>query len=251
MLRLMKLELRQNRLKPYIFGTLVITFVLILLTYSFALLPRLPADNDLENMVMELVGQLFGNYQNIISIICILSMFCFSVLSSTMLSKLVIADYTGKRANLLFSYPFDRRLVFMAKIQLVSLFTVVAMLFCNSLVFGVFFIAESIYSLISGNGLNAVLIIDTLKATMIFAVISVAIGLISLFFGFDKKSVPAMMIPTYILATIFSNVFGSTMLISKSLKHSFLHIVLAAIALVIGLQLIARLAQKVNGMEAV
>lgn len=251
MLKLMKLELRQNRMKTYLLATIAIAAVLVGFAYLFAGLPHLPTDNELEEVVMELVARLFGNYENIVSITSILSMFCFGVMSSVMLSKFVIEDYKGKRANLLFSYPYDRRQVFAAKVVLVSLFTAAMMLLCNGVVFAVFFTTETIHPLIPGTGPSAALIASTVKVTLVFAVMSVAIGLISLFFAFDKKSVAAMMVPAYILATVFSNILGSTMLISGSLDQSALHIVLALAALAVGFLLVIRVMHKVDVMEAV
>lgn len=249
MLKLMKLELRQNRLKTYILATLVISVSLLAFAYLFAFIPNLPADNDLEQMVMDLVKSLFGNYENIIALSCILSMFCFSVMSAVMLSKFVVSDYTGKRANLLFAYPVDRDRMLLAKVTVVSLYTFIAMILCNALMFGIFFLSESISPLVEA-ALSSGLIYSTVKITLTFAFMSVAIGLISLWFGFKRKSVVATMVPSYILSAICSNILGSAMLIGKSLEQSALQIIITVAALIAGMLLIAQLMQKVNVMEA-
>jgi ABC-type transport system involved in multi-copper enzyme maturation permease subunit len=245
----MKLELQQNRLKPYILATLIISVSLLAFAYLFAAIPHLPADNELEAMVMNLVKGLFGNYENIVALTGILSMFCFSVMSSVILSKFVVSDYTGKRANLLFAYPVDRDRMLLAKVAVASLFTLIAMVVCNLLLFGVFFMSESIAPLV-GEILSSGLIYSTVKITLTFAFMSVAIGFISLWFGFNRKSVVATMIPSYILGAVFSNLLGSAMLIGKSLEQSWLQITLTVAALVVGTILMSQLARKVNVMEA-
>jgi ABC-type transport system involved in multi-copper enzyme maturation permease subunit len=244
----MKLELRQNRLKPYILATLVISVSLLGFAYLFAAIPHLPADNELEAMVMNLVKNLFGNYENIVALTCILGMFCFSVMSSVMLSKFVVSDYTGKRANLLFAYPVDRDKMLLAKVAVVSLFTLLAMVFSNALLFGIFFLSESISPLVGGT-LSSGLIYSVVRITLTFALMSAAIGLISLWFGFNRKSVVATMIPSYVLGAVFSNIMGSAMLIGKSLEQSALQTTMTVAALMSGVILMFHLTQKVNTME--
>lgn len=251
MFKLISLELRQNRLKPYLLATVGVCAVLLGLSYLFAALPLLPTDNELEAKVMEVVGGIFGTYENIIALVSILSMFCFGVLSTVMLSKFVIADYTGKRANLLFAYPYDRRQMFAAKVIVVSLFTVIAMFLCNGVMFAVFFTTESIHPLVQTGMVDRALIVNALQITLVFSMLSVAIGLLSLCFAFRKKSVAAMMVPAYILAAVFSNIFGSAMLFGGSLSQSSLHVISAVCALALGVFFTTQVMRKVNEMEAV
>lgn len=250
MIRLMKLELRQNRLKPYILATLGISTALLAFAYLFAFIPHLKAKSDLEEMVMEFVQNLFGNYETIISITCILGMFCFSVMAATMLSQFVVMDYNGKRANLLFSYPVDRDKLLLAKIIVTSSFVMIAQLCCSALMFGVFFLSESLYPLVMDGVLSSGLIADAIKMTAVFSVTSAAIGMISVWFGFRRKSVVGTMIPAYILAAIFSNIVGPAMLIGKTLELSALHITMAGLTLIVAVILSSRIMHSVNRMEA-
>lgn len=250
MLRLMKLELRQNRLKPYILASFGISAVLLAFTYLFAFIPHLNAKSDLEEMVMDFVRNLFGSYESMIGIICILSMFCFSVMAATMLSKFVVLDYTGKRANILFAYPVDRSKLLLAKIVLVFLFVVCAQLFVDTLVFGIFFLSESFYPLVIDGVLSSKLILDIINITVIFSISSAAIGIISVWFGFKRKSVTGTMIPAYILSAVFSNIVGPAMLIGKTLALSTVHITIVGLALLAASVFTYRLMYSVNKMEA-
>lgn len=250
MIRLIKLELRQKRLKPYILATLGISITLLAFVYLFACIPYLNAKSDLEEMVMEFVRNLFGNYETIIGIICILGMFCFSVMAATMLSKFVVTDYTGKRANLLFSYPVVRDRLLLAKVVLTSSFVALAQLFCNAILFGIFFLSEFLSPLVIEGVLSPGLIASTIKMTVIFSIVSSAIGIISVWFGFRRKSVSATIITAYLLAAVFSNIAGPAMLIGKALEVSAIQVTMAVLALIVAVILTFCLMRNVNRMEA-
>lgn len=61
-------------------------------------------------------------YTNILLFVCVISMLIFGVLSSTMYNNLVIKEYSGKRLSLFFSYPGNRKKIFMAKELIVFLY---------------------------------------------------------------------------------------------------------------------------------
>jgi len=248
MIRLINLELRQKRLKTFLIASFVITAILLGFNYLFAGLPHLPADNELEATIMEFVGAIFGQYETIIAINSILGMFCFSVLGATALSKLVVSDYIGKRANLLFAYPVDRRKLFISKVIVVFVFTILAMLVSNGLAVGIFMFTESHFQLVADGVLSTQLLANSLQIILVFSILSGAIGLISLWFGFKRKSVQATLIPAYIMTVIGSNVLGAPMLLG-SVNIVFLS-AMTTIALVVGVILTINISSNVNRMEA-
>ena len=75
-IKLINLEIRRNPLKTYITATLVITLVMIGFLYMFAAIPLL---DDTEQDI-----GMFMNYDNIVTLTCILSMASFLILSSVM-----------------------------------------------------------------------------------------------------------------------------------------------------------------------
>jgi len=202
MFRLIKLELGQKRLGGYVLATLVISGILIGFCYLFVSIPSLRASSELEEMIMEIAAAVFNNYESIIAIISILAMFCFSVLSATALSRLVVSDYTGKMANLLFAYPVDRSKLFISKVLVVFGFTILAMFISSAVVFGIFFMIESNFPLVSEGVLSAELIASTARTVVVLSVLSVSVGLISLWFGFKRKSVSATLILAYTLEPV-------------------------------------------------
>ena len=248
MMKLIKLELRQNRLKTYMLATLAISLVMLGFNYLFAFIPNMPPSNELEEMVMEFVGVIFSGYESIIAINSIIAMVCFSALGATALSRLVVSDYMGKRANLLFAYPIDRSKLFISKVIIVFVFTILTMAVSNTLAFGVFFFTESNFPLVAQGELTSELFMETMRITLTFGVLSSAIGLISLWFGFKRKSIQATLIPAYIMAVVGSNILGAPMLLG-SVSMMFLTVV-TAIALVIGVFLTINLAHDVKVMEA-
>jgi len=248
MIRLIILELRQKRLNTFLIASVVITAILLGFNYLFAGLPHLPADSELEATIMEFVGAIFGQYEAIIAINSIVGMLCFSVLGATALSKLVVSDYIGKRANLLFAYPVDRRKLFISKVIVVLIFTVLAMLISNGLAVGIFMFTESHFQLVADGVPSAQLFADSLQIILVFSVLSAAIVLISLWFGFKRKSVQATLIPAYIMTIISSNVLGAPMLLG-SVNMAFL-LTITIIAFVVGVLLTINLSNNVNSMEA-
>ena len=248
MIKLIKLELRQKKLTTYMLATLAISGTILGFNYLFAFIPNMPPSNELEEMVMEFVSLLFSGYENIIAINSIIAMVCFSALGATALSRLVVSDYIGKRANLLFAYPIDRGKLFISKVIIVFVFTILAMVVSNAIAFGVFFFTEANFPLVTQGKLTPKLFIETAQITLTFGALSGAIGLISLWFGFKRKSVQATLIPAYIMAVVGSNILGAPMLLG-SVSLAFLATV-TAITLIIGIFLTINLAHDVNIMEA-
>ena len=248
MMRLITLELRQNRLKIYMLATLACIATILVLSYIFANTPNTQPSNEIEAMLMPLIATMFGNYENIITISSIIGMACFALLSSAAFSQLVVSDYMGKRVNLLFAYPIDRSKLFLSKVIIVFVFTIAAMIISSAIAFGIFFLTEPHFAIVAGDTLSAGLFIRTAQISLIFSVLAGGIGLISLWFGFKRKSIQATIIPAVIMATIGTNVLTSPMLMG-SVSMVFLTVI-AVGALVAGVLLTINLTRNVKYMEA-
>lgn len=99
--KLIKFELKRNRLKTYHIAVVIITVVILSFLYLLATIPQIDAaDSDTE---------MFMSYDFIIGLGNIISMAVFSIMSSVMASKFIVDEYTGKKAILLFCYPVDRK----------------------------------------------------------------------------------------------------------------------------------------------
>ena len=129
MLRLMKLEFRRNKIKTYIIASAVAGVMMTGFLFLIAYAPRIDHDADL---------QMFAGYNNLTSLFFMVNMAVFATLSGTMYARFIIEEYKEKRAILLFSYPVKRDRIMLAKLVVVFLFVVIAMMLSSLLAFGVF-----------------------------------------------------------------------------------------------------------------
>lgn len=251
MLKLMKLEFRQNRFWAYLLATFVITAGLTGFAYLFAYMPHVKPSNVFEEMAMGIVVKMFGSYENISVLVCVLSMTCFGVLCSAVMSRAVVSDYISKRANLMFSYPVNRGKMFLSKVLLSFIFSVAASFLSTALALAIFFSTERYFPMVTGDVLSADILIFVFKVTLIFSLLSGGIGLVSLWFGFKRKSTIATLIPAFIITSFLSNVFGVPMLVDGASGSIALQIIITVISLIVGILLTANLVGAVNRMEAV
>lgn len=234
MYNLMKLELRKNKMTNYIISGVIITVIMLSLLYLFAYMPRFEdADPDLA---------MFGNYPSLISLTGSLNMACFSILSSVMYSKILVEDYNGKNVVLLFSYPIDRKTLYMAKVLVVVLFTFTAALASNLLIFTVLAITETVSPLI-----NDKFMLDTagilLRRSFFMAALSTGIGSLSMFVGFRKKSIQVTIITALLLCSFLTN------LVASSGDHEVGILVPSIIVVVISVLLVNVLGERIKSME--
>jgi ABC-type transport system involved in multi-copper enzyme maturation permease subunit len=238
----MKLELRRNNIKTYITASLVICAVTIGLLYVLAYAPHeIPDDAE--------VMEFFGNYSNLFTMVLTLSMLAYSILSSVMQSRFVIEEYKDKRAVLLFSYPVSRTKILFAKLAVVFLFTVAAMIVSNLLAFGIFSVSESLMPLVGG-GLSMPIVLDGMRLSVVLSVAAAGIGSISAGIGFFvNRSVPATIVSSMVLVSIISNLALNAVFTSSKGNGNVLFVVSMLIAVAAGAVSACLLASKIKNME--
>jgi len=215
--KLIRLELKRNSLKPYHIAVSTITAVILCFLYLLASIPRIDtADADAE---------MFMSYDFIIGLANIVSMAIFSIMSAAMASKFIVDEYAGKRAILLFSYPVDRKKILDAKIVTVFLYTVISTLLCNGISLTIFLTTESLFPLCQDT-INIGLIFNCVLLMPCYALSAGFLGIISLWFGFWKKSTIVTIISACIIVSILCQVVAMTLFV-----RFVLMIILAAIFL--------------------
>lgn len=234
MLKLIKLELKRNNIYPYVTASIVITIVMLGLIYLFAYAPKIdPNDADMK---------LFAGYNNIVSLFCLLNMATFCVLSSVMFSRFIIDEYSGKRTILLFSYPISRSRILFSKLYIVILFTIFAMIVCNTIVFTIFGITESFIPIV-GEVFSASIIVKIIKTTIIMALSSASIGIVALGIGFIKRSVPATIVSAFILSSLMCNIAVNT------ISNDIVMVVFMTVMILAGSAVLIILVRQINLME--
>lgn len=237
--RLISLELKRSRFHPYHMAVLIIAVVLLGMIYLFASIPRMaPADTD---------NQMFQSYYGLIGLENLLFIAIFIILSAAISAKLIVEEYSGKRAILMFSYPVPRQKILSAKLLLVYGYTVSAMFLTGVAVFGIFFLTEAIFPLCAD---------QMTIATVIYGVVSLACcsliagawGIVALWIGFRKQSVTVTMVAAVIFAVVMCQVMNLAMTMSYILGAVLFLVIGAAVAVVAAVAW-GRLKNQVKNME--
>ncbi len=235
MMKLIKLELRKNNLKPYLLGVLGIFHAIIAMGLLFCAIPILePNDPD---------SQMFSDPNMIMTMVSIISMSAFAILASIMHSKFIVEEYTGRKNVLLFTYPQKRSSILFAKFALIFVFVFVMMFAVNMTACIVVGLFGNAVGFISQPFTNITLM---LRYSLIFSLVANFIGLISLRIGFYKKSI----IVPIVVATILTSPFGNTVMLFGD--NSFLAFIIGgSVLLMVSMSLFLGLLKKVSRMECV
>ncbi len=234
MSKLIKLELKRNNLRTYLIASAVSCVVLLGLIYFIANVAQLE-----DSSAREIV---FRSYTNIFRLTGVISLAIFSTMSAIMYSRLILDEYAGKRAALLFSYPVSRRKILFAKLLLVFVFISISMLICTSIPYIVFSITESFAPIVVQDVMTMELMMDAIKTSAVAVLALGAIGVVSLRIGFIKKSVPT----TLLSAILLSSIYGNAAVNANGIQSSVL---ISAIGLIVAIAVIVELSNKVNKME--
>ena len=199
MLNLIKLELQKTRIRTYFLASIIISLCMLGLLYTFSAMSYAGDGSDAAE---------FTSYYNIMVLTNAINMTAFSVLASVMYTTFVIKEFSGKNAIMLFSYPIRRKSVMLAKIVLVSVFTIISLLVGTFLICLIWGLTESIFPLVQ-DSISISLVIKIIRDTLCMAVMAAGIGLISASIGFSKKSAPATIVSSIIICTFTANIVAA------------------------------------------
>lgn len=199
--KIFSLELERNSLRPYKIAALISIFFLLGFIYLMAAIPKIdPGDSDAE---------LFASYYFVIGLTLVVMMGIFSVISATMSSKIIVDEYCGKKAILLFSYPISRKKIMETKLLLVFLFTFISMLISGIVILTVFWVTESFIP-VSKDIVSLELILTSVMYLVCYAMISAFCGIVSSWIGFRKQSVIATIVASCIIMVMMCQIAAMT-----------------------------------------
>lgn len=233
MSKLIALELKRNNIRTYLVTSGIACAVLLAFIYFVSYVAQVESGIHEEQ---------FQNYTNIFRFTGTISLIIFSIMSATMYSRLIIDEYSGKRAALLFSYPVNRSKILLAKLLLVFVFTSVSMLICTAIPYIIFSITESVSPIVTQDTMTTGLILDTLKILLVAILAVGGIGIMAMRIGFIKKSIPATLITAFALSAIY----GNAALNANTLLSG---LVIGGIGVVATIAIMVELTNKVNEME--
>lgn len=234
MRNLIALELERNRLRSYHIAVLICGIAMLGFQYLMVAIPYMdPTEPDAE---------LFSQYPFLMGITCLVCMAMFSILSAVMASRFVVEEYSGKRAILLLSYPISREKVLCAKLVLVFAYTVGAMLLCGAVIQAMFFLTESLFPLCSDQ-LTINMFLQSLGFLLSCSILAGLLGVVSLWFGFRKKSVSMTIVASVVLAALVCQVIAAAL--------AFLPMMGAALGVtgILAALAIKNLLRQINNME--
>lgn len=215
--KLISLEVKRNRLRPYHIAVLIGGFILLAFHYFMAAIPLIdPTEADIA---------MFSSYDFLFNLKHLVSMATFGILGAVMGTRFVIEEYSGAKAILLFSYPISRKKMMSTKLWLVFCYPVAAMLLCGIVIGGVFFFSESLFPLCVDH-----LTWETIGWVFLFllchSLLAGAVALLSIWIGFLKQSIPVTIVTAVITATILCQVLSAAFSVRPVL---FILLVVAAI----------------------
>ena len=228
--KLIKLELKKNSLKPYRLATLIISILILGFIYLMAAIPKIePNDSD---------ADLFSSFDFVIGLTMVVLMGIFSVMSAVISSKIVVDEYIGKKAILLFLYPISRKKILTAKIYLVFFYT----FFSGLVVLSVFLITESLID-INPDVISMIIIVKSILSLICYSVISACCGVISLWFGMVRKSVTVPIVASCIISVLVCQI------VAMSFFSELFLILILIFIIIFALIATYNLKHRVNVME--
>lgn len=194
MLKLIRLELRKSKIN--FLKSVLITDAAIL---AFLLLIAFTGMDDGD----------FSTYADLFDGVFVFVKATFIIFASVLLSKLVIDEYKSNTITVLFMYPVPRKMLLGAKLIIVSLFTFFS-IFLSDVVLSAILagVGYMVPDVIQGS-LTQELITTQLVKALTEALYAAGIGLIPLYFGMRKKSVPATIVTGIVIVMLISSGFGS------------------------------------------
>ena len=193
MVKLISLELRRNSLRAYNTAIIISAVVLLSFLYLMAAIPYIdPVEAD---------GTEFSSYVFLTGLEQIVSMAVFSILGAVMGARFIVEEYSGKRALLLFSYPVSRKKVMKAKLWLTFIYPSAAMFFVSVVISIIFFLTESFFPLCA-DSLTLETLLWTFASLTSCSLLAGALGVLSVWIGFLKGSVPTAITASVIAASL-------------------------------------------------
>ena len=131
----------------------------------------------------------------------------FIVFASVLIARFIIEEYKSNTITVLFMYPINRKKLIIAKLLIVVLFTFIATVLSNIFIDSVLYIVNNFYNFTSDK-LTSSLLISNFMTIGFNALASAGMGLIPLYFGMRKKSVPATIVSSILMVSIVCSDMG-------------------------------------------
>lgn len=227
---LIGLEAAKGNLRPFHLASGIIALCLLGMLYLFAAIPYFdPADaQEVLFITYEGLGVMNG---------------VLAILTAVLGSRMVVEEYRGGRAVLLLSWPVPGRRLMGAKLLAVSGYAAGAMLLCGCGVLGIFFLTEGVFPLCADR-LDGETVLKAVFFLAVCTVMAAGLGLISVWIGFVKKSIPAAVVASVLLVSAACQLASAAMVTPVALAAGAAFTTAAAVPAVLDL---LRRAEEMEG----
>ncbi|MCP3779906.1 ABC transporter permease [Paenibacillus sp. MZ03-122A] len=197
MLKLMQLELKKFHLAGYIRSALIANACILGLLCIIAL------DSQSEGIPE------FTQYTQLLDLIDNFVRATFIVFSSVLLCRFIVGEFKSKSITILFMYPIHRQKLMIAKLLVVLLFTFLSIIISEIIITAAIHLLNQ-FVLIVPDNLTLSILGQQSARTLINAVATSFMGLVPLYMGMRRYSVPTTIVTSIlIVALLFSNNNGA------------------------------------------
>lgn len=197
MLHLVKLELKKGSLRGYVYGALIAyaaIAALLLLMYFVKDEPSAPPT--------------FRSLSEMLNIANTMVCATFIIYSSSLLSRLVIGEFKDRTMSVLFAYPVSRKQLIFAKLSIVFVWCLAAILIGNILLDALMLTVNAYAGEVAGTVTSADLL-RQFGTVILQAVGAAGMSLLPLVIGLPRRSIAATIVSSiFIVSIVSSNNFG-------------------------------------------
>lgn len=189
MLKLIKLEMKKIKIRGYIRGALIANLVMTVILLIMVFASKYEKDIS------------FNSFNFTFTIVDSMVKGTFIVFASVLLARFIIEEYKSNTITVLFMYPINRKKLIIAKLLIIVLFTFISIVLSNIFIDSVLCIINKFYNFIPDN-LTTTIVINNLITIFMNALTAAGMGLIPLYFGMRKKSVPTTIVSSILIVSI-------------------------------------------------
>ncbi len=150
---------------------------------------------------------LFTSWGGLFAVSTALTVACFGIFSAVFAAKIIVEEFCGKKAVLLFTYPVSRRKILHLKSMFVICVTTVSAFVSNMAVMGSLYIVSRIFG-ITPEPAGGHFVISVLLASLMSGILSSEIGVIAAAVGWKKRSVMTTIICSLIIVCFVPNLIA-------------------------------------------
>ncbi|MBW9148601.1 ABC transporter permease [Clostridium sp. CM028] len=189
MFKLMKLEMEKVKMGGYIKGAIIANIVIIAIFAMTIVVSKNVGDIDFTSLTFT-----FSMVDTTVKA-------TFIIFASVLIARFIIEEYKSNTITVLFMYPISRKKLIIAKLLIVVLFTFISTVLSNIFIDFVLCIINNFYNF-TPDKLTSSTIIRSFMTIGINALASTGMGLIPIYFGMRKKSVPTTIISSILIVSI-------------------------------------------------